>query len=415
MDLILILLDACIFWALLFPSWFILVRTTKYFDIQRFLGLLILILGIVYGVIRKNQDSNDIIENARFITFGPIELFQNSKLEAISWINVFILIYLIGVTLVLGKLLFNILKLYSSFRGYREQHLHGVKYVETAFLHAPYSFYNRIFLSADYTYDDEEYKAILNHEKAHISQKHTFDLVFVEILLAFTWFLPVVYLYKKVMTEIHEYIADHHILQFMDKKQYGEILITQALGGGLGNVHYFSGSDLKLRFSKMVSADIKSSSIWLLFIFPMTIFSLMLMPKMVYSKPISSIVEGVLGSDGTVILKNFETGSDSGFDAPIIPKYDGGSTALKNYIVKELANMQMDESDLPENILVQLRIDAFGRVKMVNIFHIHDEDLKEKLEQLFLHMPHWIPATKGLISVESEIELPIQFKSRPIE
>src|SRR4029079_9515291 len=61
---------------------------------------------------------------------------------------------------------------------------------------APCSFGNNIFINPE-KYEWQTYNQILLHEKIHIEQKHTLDLLLVEILLVFQWFNPFAWLWRK--------------------------------------------------------------------------------------------------------------------------------------------------------------------------------------------------------------------------
>ncbi|WP_169306793.1 TonB family protein [Pedobacter polaris] len=69
------------------------------------------------------------------------------------------------------------------------------------------------------------------HEDIHVKQLHTIDVIFFEILGIITWFNPVIYLYKKSIKNIHEYLADEAAAKFQgDKEMYALLLLSHAFG-----------------------------------------------------------------------------------------------------------------------------------------------------------------------------------------
>lgn len=69
------------------------------------------------------------------------------------------------------------------------------------------------------------------HEDIHMKQLHSLDVIFFEILGIITWFNPVIYLYKKSVKNIHEYLADEAAAKFQgDKETYALLLLSQAFG-----------------------------------------------------------------------------------------------------------------------------------------------------------------------------------------
>ena len=76
----------------------------------------------------------------------------------------------------------------------------------------PYSFGRYIFInSVDYDnglVPDE----IINHEWVHVRQRHTYDILFIELLIALGWFNPIFYLYRNKIRHNHEFLADEAVV-----------------------------------------------------------------------------------------------------------------------------------------------------------------------------------------------------------
>jgi len=76
---------------------------------------------------------------------------------------------------------------------------------------APCSFGNSIFINPA-KYDWETYNQILMHEKVHIQQRHTLDLVLAELMLVVQWFNPFAWLYRKELESNLEFLTDDSVL-----------------------------------------------------------------------------------------------------------------------------------------------------------------------------------------------------------
>lgn len=76
---------------------------------------------------------------------------------------------------------------------------------------APCSFGNYIFINPA-KYDWETYSQILLHEKIHIKQGHSFDLLLAELMLVFQWFNPFAWMYRKELENNLEYLTDSDVL-----------------------------------------------------------------------------------------------------------------------------------------------------------------------------------------------------------
>ncbi|MDR6194206.1 M56 family metallopeptidase [Siphonobacter sp. SORGH_AS_0500] len=92
----------------------------------------------------------------------------------------------------------------------------------------PYSFLNYIFVNKK-AYDNHTIEPeIWRHEFAHVRQKHTLDILFIELILVFWWFNPCVYLYRKNIKMNHEFLADEAVLvAYPEVKNYQRLLLSK--------------------------------------------------------------------------------------------------------------------------------------------------------------------------------------------
>ncbi len=94
---------------------------------------------------------------------------------------------------------------------------------------APCSFGNNIFINPE-KYDWETYNQVLLHEKIHIEQKHTIDLILAEIVIVFQWFNPFAWQWRKELENNLEYFTDDKLLQYdaIKKESYQLSLLKVA-------------------------------------------------------------------------------------------------------------------------------------------------------------------------------------------
>lgn len=90
-----------------------------------------------------------------------------------------------------------------------------------------FSFWNRVYIGSEIS--EADYPALLQHEGVHIHQKHTIDMLFVEMLRVVFWFNPMVYLYQSRLRELHEYLADA-VVEKAARKQHFQLLVSQLFG-----------------------------------------------------------------------------------------------------------------------------------------------------------------------------------------
>ena len=98
-----------------------------------------------------------------------------------------------------------------------------------------YSFFRFIFIGKDQLKTSGS-TAIVEHEKNHAAALHSVDLIITELLIAFQWFNPFVYLLRKAVIENHEFQADHRVVQSQGNKvNYLQTIMRQWM-----NHHYLT-------------------------------------------------------------------------------------------------------------------------------------------------------------------------------
>ncbi len=121
-----------------------------------------------------------------------------------------------------------------------------------------FSFFRWLFLSPqDYRHNPD---AIIRHEYEHIRQWHTVDILVIELLKICFWFNPILWLYKRSIETVHEYLADQPV---PNRNDYASFLVAYALRSpdiAVAN-HFFNASLLKNRIEMIYR---KRSSRWLL-------------------------------------------------------------------------------------------------------------------------------------------------------
>ncbi len=96
-------------------------------------------------------------------------------------------------------------------------------FVELPGNQSPFSFGNYIFLGKDLQ-DKEE---VLAHERIHVDQGHTLDIILAELLFVFQWFNPFAWIFKKTVKQNLEFLTDQEMLsQGFDPKSYQISLVN---------------------------------------------------------------------------------------------------------------------------------------------------------------------------------------------
>ena len=177
----------------------------------------------------------------------------------VTWIQVALLVYLVGILFFAFRNGYSLLKLGGLLRSGRKEQLEkytGGKEKVILIVHdrdiAPFSWMKYIVISQKDL--DENGREILIHELAHIQNRHSWDLLVADICIFFQWFNPASWLLKQELQNIHEYEADETVIEKgVDAKQYQLLLIKKAVGTRLYSMaNSFNHSKLKKRITMML-------------------------------------------------------------------------------------------------------------------------------------------------------------------
>lgn len=91
----------------------------------------------------------------------------------------------------------------------------------------PHTFWNSIFINFDDYNSRNIEDELYTHELVHVTQKHTFDILFIETLKTIFWFNPLFYFYKKAIQLNHEFLADEEVIKSCDNVPFYQTLILQ--------------------------------------------------------------------------------------------------------------------------------------------------------------------------------------------
>ncbi|MES3017851.1 MAG: M56 family metallopeptidase [Bacteroidota bacterium] len=116
----------------------------------------------------------------------------------------------------------------------------------------PFSFWQTIYVNPK-LHSQTDLDNILKHEKVHVEEWHTLDILLAEMSLVFYWFNPGVWLMKRAVRENIEFITDAKILrEGINKKTYQYSLLHAGnLVPALAISNNFSLSDLRKRIKMM--------------------------------------------------------------------------------------------------------------------------------------------------------------------
>lgn len=212
-------------------------------------SLLVPLLSITYGI--------EVVEKSAPFFNQEIYILPNIKAEKPSFLtleNIFLGIYLLGFIALFLKFSWGIYKLFKEMKSSSKIKKDNYYIVLKENKITPYSFWNYVFLYREDFLENKIDVKILLHEEAHIAQKHSIDILFIELLLCVFWFNPSFYLYKKAMITNHEFLADDTVLQqYQDIENYQKLILRELISEKILFTHPFNLHNTKKRIIMMTT------------------------------------------------------------------------------------------------------------------------------------------------------------------
>ncbi|KAF0237126.1 MAG: outer membrane transport energization protein [Prolixibacteraceae bacterium] len=177
--------------------------------------------------------------------------FSGNIEKAILSTQILKYIYLAGVAVLLGLFLFRLIHILLKISKNRVKKGKGFNLIYLNSETTPFSFLNFVFVGKN-SIQDAGYDRMLAHELEHVRQGHSFDVIILELLTAFQWFNPFMWILRRAIRENHEYLADQAVLTSgVSRGEYKKLLINQFVGGQLVIANNFNYSIIKNRIKMM--------------------------------------------------------------------------------------------------------------------------------------------------------------------
>lgn len=152
----------------------------------------------------------------------------------------------------------------------------GVKLYHVDRKIVPFSTARAIYINRN-LHQEDELKEIIRHEFIHVKQRHSFDLLFGEVLCILNWFNPFAWLIRKAIRQNLEFIADRQVLQSgLDRKEYQYLLLKVTGISSFSIAANFNFSSLKKRIAMMnKNKSARVNVVRFLFILPLLVVVLL--------------------------------------------------------------------------------------------------------------------------------------------
>lgn len=157
-----------------------------------------------------------------------IETQLTQKTFVWNWALAASILYIAISAILLLAMIHAFVKLYRLLKHHSCKNVGDVFLILTHAKGTPFSFFRYIFWNEEIDIRSQAGQQILRHELTHVQQKHSFDKLFIQVMLIGGWFNPFFWLLKKEMEMIHEFIADKKAVNNGDTAALAQMLLTAA-------------------------------------------------------------------------------------------------------------------------------------------------------------------------------------------
>jgi beta-lactamase regulating signal transducer with metallopeptidase domain len=239
------LLEANLYLVVFYTGYCLFLNKETYYTLNRAYLLLSCILSFLLPVMQigtlKPAESG-VVKVVLLASTGLKPVATEVQASHITVDDVLLYTYLLGVIVLALVLIFKIFRLIKMTRTTNalvdnKYKLIGIDGSNTAF-----SFFNYLFIGTKTAGSD----IIIRHELVHIRQKHSADIIFMELIKIINWFNPFIYLMQVSLKTVHEYIADEQTAAHeTDALAYSSFLVNNAYGlNGSSITHSFFNYNL---------------------------------------------------------------------------------------------------------------------------------------------------------------------------
>ena len=291
----------------------------------------------------------------------------------------------------------------------------GVKLILSETIKSPVSWLKYIFMNnADY---NENSREILVHEMAHISYRHSIDLIFIDLACCVQWFNPAIWLFRRELCAVHEFQADSVVLASgFNAKKYQTLLIKKAAGRNWNSVaNSLNHSNLKKRIT-MMSIQKKSASAAFKALLPVAVAALCAVTFADCNSQKESLLDNgiVKTSDnkGTIkVARQADENNDVFMVIEEMPEFPGGEMAMRKFIAENVRYPEDAKADNAQGTAyVKFIVDKTGKVTEPSIVRgTGNESLDEEAIRVVSLMPDFKPGRQRGENVAVSFVVPIKF------
>ncbi|NCB25576.1 MAG: M56 family peptidase, partial [Bacteroidia bacterium] len=426
-------------------------KSDTFLTIRRFYFISSIVFSLVYpcfvvpgltDVLRFSVEEPSAVGTAVFIeepTFAMVAEEQAEEAEPfhIPWRALLGIVYMVVTLFFIFRFLWQLASIFRIRLKSKKIIVSGIEVYDLKNNLTPFSFLGMIFINSE-MHSEKELAQIIIHEHTHVREKHSLDVMLIEILLLFSWWNPFVWLMKREMAMNLEYLADNEVLrEGVDSKDYQYHLLRLTYHEtAVQIVNNFNVSQLKQRI--MMMNKTKSSTLQLakyLLILPLVL--LLVTANSLFAaqqEPIYTEAAGIVKQipptppvppvppipanelDKATLAQDPPPVKKEGTEEAIFvvvenqPEFPGGQAAMMKFLADSLRYPKIAvENGIQGRVICNFVVMKDGSVSDVQIVRGVDPVIDAEAVRVLKLMPDWKPGTQHGKAVNVRYTLPVVF------
>jgi len=252
--------------AILYGYYHLALRNKKFHRYNRFYLLIATVISIVVPFLNipvyftpQDNSSFYVLNRLGVISsYDGAEIIVSSPPVHQSWFtlqNILYSCYALIISLFILRIILSLIKIKRIVSSHPIEKVDKINFVNTEEPGTPFSFFRWLFWNKKIELQSEKGEQIFRHELFHIEQKHSRDIIFLEILTAIFWLNPFFHLIKKEVKAIHEFLADEFAVTENKQWNYAELLLMQVLNTNTHLVNPFFHNQIKRRIAMITTSQ----------------------------------------------------------------------------------------------------------------------------------------------------------------
>lgn len=369
--------------AIMYGYYHFFMRNERFHQYNRFYLLSTIVLSLLLPLVKipvTVKDDDFIYQSLNSWDNVLVTVTQKSP-QYFTTSALLLIIYTAIAAIFIVRIILSLRKIYILKKNNPAEKMDDVSFIQTSHPDTPFSFFKWLFWNRSVELNSDKGRHIFRHEMYHIKKKHSWDLVFAELVTTFFWFNPIFFLIRREIKIIQEFLADKYASNQGNTASYAETLLMQTFGTNHQQlVNPFFHNQLKRRIV-MLTKSKKTAYQYLrkLMVLPIVAVAIMLF-AFTYNKEIKEVKQAVENKMET--LDELIMPADVKLNAIEVVKAEIKDTVPKKKNAEVRNNITSADDEVETNSLNTVTVVGFysGEEEQKKKVEISESEIFKKVE-----------------------------------